>query len=88
MVVLAVMTRKIKCKNYKNSKRINILVAALIIDTCIGVSLWIMFRNIAAAILSRLVYNIGTIVAVVLCQVILILTKILPLVVHKYQCRS
>ena len=88
MVVLAIMTRKIKRKNYKDSKKINILVAALIIDTCIGVPLWIMFRNIAAAILSRLVYNIGTIVAAVLCQVILILTKILPLVVRKYQCRS
>ena len=88
MVVLAIITKKIKRKNYKDSKKINILVAALIIDTCIGVPLWIMFRNIAAAILSRLAYNIGTIVATVLCQVILILPKILPLVVCKCQCRS
>ena len=88
MVVLTIMTKKIKRKNYRDSEKINILVATLIIDTSIGVPLWIMFQNIAAAILSRLAYNIGTIVATVLCQVILILPKILPLVVRKCQCQS
>ena len=78
--------KEIKRKNYKDSKKINILVTALIIDTCIGVPLWIMFQHIAAAILSRLAYNIGTILAAVLCQVILILPKIFPLVVRKYRC--
>ena len=70
MVVLTIMTKKIKHKNCRDSKKINILAAALIIDTCISVPLWIMFRNIAATILSRLAYNIGTIVATALCQVI------------------
>ena len=88
MVLLAVLTRKIKRKNYKDSKKINILVAALIVDTCIGVPLWIIFRNVDATILSRLAYNIGTITAAVLCQVILILPKIVPLVVRKCQCQS
>jgi gamma-aminobutyric acid type B receptor len=90
MVLLAVLTRKIKRRNYKDSKKINILVAALIVDTCIGVPLWIMFRSIASTILSRLSYNIGTIVAAFLCQMILILPKTLPLIVRKYRsrCRS
>jgi gamma-aminobutyric acid type B receptor len=90
MVLLAVLTRKIKRKNYKDSKKINVLVAALIFDTCIGVPLWIMFRSIASTILSRLSYNIGTLVAALLCQVILILPKTLPLIVRKYRsrCRS
>ena len=88
MVLLAVLTRKIKRKNYKDSKKINILVAALIVDTCIGVPLWIIFRSVDATILSRLAYNIGTIIAAVLCQVILILPKIVPLVVRKCRCRS
>ena len=86
MVLLAILTRKIKRKNYKDSKKINILVAALIVDTCIGVPLWIIFRSVAATVLSRLAYNIGTIMAAVLCQVILILPKIVPLVVRKCQC--
>ena len=88
MVLLAILTRKIKRKNYKDSKKINILVAALIVDTCIGMPLWIMFRSVNATILSRISYNIGTLVAAVLCQVILILPKILPLVVRKCRRRS
>ena len=86
MVLLAVLTRKIKRKNYKDSKKINILVAALILDTCIGVPLWIIFRSITATILSRLSYNIGSLIAAVLCQVLLILPKTVPLVLHN--CRG
>ena len=88
MVLLAVLTRKIKRKNYKDSKKINILAAALIVDVCITATLWIMFQSIAATTLSRLAYNIGTITAAVLCLVILILPKIVPLLVSKYQFRS
>jgi MFS family permease len=85
LVLLAVLTRKIERKDYKDSKKINILVVSLIVDTCIAVPLWSIFRIIAFTILSQLVQTIGIIVAAVLCQVILILPKILPLAVHK--CR-
>ena len=90
MVLLAVLTRKIKRKNYKDSKKINILVAALIIDTCIGTPLWIMFRSVDATILSRISYNIAwhLIVAAVLYRIILILPKLLPFVVRECRCRS
>ena len=83
MVLLAVLTRKIKRSNYKDSKKINILVAALILDVCTSLPLWIIiFRSVASTILSRLAYNIGTLIAAVLCQVILILPKTVPLILR------
>jgi gamma-aminobutyric acid type B receptor len=88
MILLAVLTRKIERKDYKDSKKINILVVALIVNTCIGVPLWSIFRIIPFTILSRLAQTIAIIVAAVLCQIILILPKILPLVVHKCRRRS
>ena len=54
MVLLAVLTRKIKRRDYKDSKKINILAAALILNVCIGEPLWIIFQSAAATILSRL----------------------------------
>ena len=87
-VLLAVLTGKIKRKDYKDSKKIIILVAALIVNTCITVPLWIIFRNVAATIMSRLTFNISTITGAVLCQVILILPKIVTLIVRKCRCQS
>ena len=87
MVLLAILTRKIKRGDYKDSKKINILVATLSLDVCICAPLWIIFRSVTATILSRLVYNVATILAAVLCQVLLILPKTLPLVVRNYRNR-
>ena len=86
MVLLAVLTRKIKRKDYKDSKKINILVVALIINASIFSPLWIVFRIISATILSRLAYNIGTMACALLCQVLLILPKTVPLVTRNFQC--
>ena len=88
MVLLAVLTRKIKRKDYKDSKKINILVVALIVNASIFSALWIVFRLTSATILSRLAYNIGTMFAAFLCQVLLILPKTVPLVVRNCWCMS
>ena len=85
MVLLAVLTRKIKRDDYKDSKKINILVAALILAACIIISLWFIFQGIAAPVLSMLTYNVGTLIVAVLCQVLLILPKTVPLVVRNCQ---
>ena len=86
MVLLAILTRKIKRKDYKDSKKINVLVAALILNASICSPLWIIFRITSDTVLSRLAYNVGTMLAAVLCQVLLILPKTVPLVVQNYQC--
>ena len=85
MVFLTILTRKIKCGHYKDSKEINLLVATLILTVYTFASLRFIFQHISEPTLSRLVYNIGTLTIVVLCQVILILPKIVPLVLHNYR---
>ena len=87
MVLLAILTRKIKRDNYKDSKKINLLVAALILDVYTITPLWFSFQRMDAPIMSRLKYNIGTLNAAVLCQVLLILPKTVPLVLRHYQSR-
>jgi hypothetical protein len=87
MVLLAILTRKIKRDDYKDSKKINLLVGALILDVYTLAPLWFIFRNMAAPILSWLVYNIATLIAAVLCQVLLLLPKTVPLVIRNYRGR-
>ena len=85
MVLLAILTRKIKREDYKDSKKINILVSALILDVYILVPLWFILRAMAAIILSKLAYNFGAFLAAVLCQALLLLPKTVPLVARNYQ---
>jgi hypothetical protein len=85
MVLLAILTRKIKRDDYKDSKKINLLVGALILDVYTFAPLWFIFRSMAAPLLSWLVYNIATLTAAVLCQVLLLLPKTMPLVIRNYQ---
>ena len=88
MVLLTVLTRKIKCKDYKDSKKINILVVALIVNASIFSPLCVVFPLISATVLSRLAYNIGLMFAAFPCQVLLILPKTVPLVVRNCWCMS
>ena len=86
MVLLAILTRKIKRSDYKDSKKINMLVSILIVDMCFGISLWNILRVSGAIVLSRLVYSTAIMLAPLFCQLFLILPKVLPLLWHNFQC--
>ena len=86
MVLLAVLTRKIKRKEFKDSKKINILVVALVFDVCINIPLWIIFRLVGVTNLSRLAYSVSTMTTAVLCLVFLIIPKIASLVLRDSRC--
>ena len=75
MVLLAIMTRKIERDDHKDSKKISLLVGTLILDVYICAPLWLTLQGTAAPIWSWLAYNFGTLIAAVLCQVLLILPK-------------
>ena len=77
---------KIKRHDFKDTKKINILVGALVFDLCVCLPLWAILRLIDYATLSRVAYSVGIILAAFLCQVFLILPKIVPLVLNG--CRS
>ena len=85
-VLLVILTRKIKRRDFKDTKKINILVGALIFDLCVFLPLWAILRLIDYATLSRVAYSVGITLAAFLCQVFLILPKIMPLVLNDCRC--
>ena len=78
MLHVAILTRKVSRKEFKNSKAITTLVAVLFVLTCIGNALWFLLRMIDAAIASKVVYSLAFSSAAVLCQVFLFVPKIIP----------
>ena len=86
MVLLAVLTRKIKRGDFKDTKKINMLVVVLVFDLCIFLSLWAILRLIDNTILSKVAYSVGIALAAFLSQVFLILPKIVPLVINDCRC--
>ena len=88
MVLLAILTRKIRRSDYKDSKKINILVVVLAFNMFITSVLWSVLRVSGAIVLSRVVYGVGIKATAVFCLLFLILPKVVPLVLHKCKCLS
>ena len=86
MVLVAVLTRKIKRGNFKDTKKINMLVVVLVFDLGIFLPLWAILRLIDYTILSKVAYSVGITLAAFFSQVFLILPKIVPLVINDYRC--
>ena len=78
MLHVAILTRKINRKEFKDSKAITTLVAVLFVLTCIGNALWFLLRTIDAEIASKVVYSLAFSSAAVVCQMVLFVPKITP----------
>ena len=83
MVILAILTRKIKRDHFNNTKKINTLTAVLLFHVCISLSLWFVLRLIGETILSKVMFALSTMFTAVFCQAFLIAPKIVPLVFNK-----
>ena len=83
MVILAILTRKIKRDHFNDTKKINTLTAVLLFHVCISLSLWLMLRVIGATILSKVMYTLSTMFTAVFCQAFLIAPKIVPVVYNR-----
>ena len=78
MLHVAILTRKINRKEFKDSKAITTLVAVLFVLTCIGNALWFLLRTIDADIASKVVYSLAFSSAAMVCQLFLFVPKIIP----------
>ena len=83
MVVLAILTRKIKRDHFNNTKRISTLTAVLFFHVCTSLSLWLVLRLIGETILSKVMFALSTMFTAVFCQAFLIAPKIVPLVFNR-----
>ena len=77
MVHVAILTRKIKREEFKDSKKICALVAILIILMCVGNALWFFLRAIGADIASKVVSSVSFSLTALICQIFLFLPKIM-----------
>lgn len=78
MIFVAILTRKIKRREFKDSKKICALVAILFILVWIGPVLWFVLREVGAHVASKIVYSISFSMVAIICQVFLFVPKIIP----------
>ena len=78
MIFVAILTRKIKRREFKDSKKICALVAILFIHVWIGTALWFVLREVGAHIASKIVFSVSFSMVAIICQVFLFVPKIIP----------
>ena len=83
LVGASIKTRKIKQENFKDTKKINILIASLIFMIILCASLWEILRAIGDSVASKIVVGLAYCMIVVLSEVFLFLPKILPAVLRQ-----
>ena len=77
LLLVAIITRKIKRTNFKDTKKVNLLIAtllAVIVFSCTGWALLQVIDNNA----SKVIVSVGFALTSVLCQIFLLVPKIVP----------
>ena len=78
-------TRKVKRENFKDTKKITILVTSLIYMTLVCGALWGILRLIGGSIASKLVIGLAYCMVALLSEVFLFLPKILPALLRQFK---
>ena len=80
---LAIRTRKIRYKNFKDTKKINLLIALLIVITCLSTTVHIMLHYVRSEWVGDIILILNTLSFPLLLQLVLFTTKIIPVVLEK-----
>ena len=75
---LAFKTRKIRLKQFKDTKKVNVYVFMTILLICLGIPFWWVLRTVNETALSFVWVSIGYGGAATLCQLLLIAPKVIP----------
>ena len=80
LIVVALLTRKIRYKNFKDTKKVNVLVLLLIYTYTFTLSYWIIVQTLdmGEQETSRIVLHIGHLVIIVECIGLLFVPKVYP----------
>ena len=86
LMIIAVKTRKIRYKNFKDTKKINALIFVLISTISITLSYWLVLRamKLKDTVLDHVVLHIGHILGVYELMGFLFVPKIYPLMKEKW----
>ena len=85
LIGASLKTRKVKQENFKDTKKITILVTSLIYMTLVCGALWGILRLIGGSIASKLVIGLAYCMIALLSEVFLFLPKILPALLRQFK---
>ena len=89
LAILSFKTRKIKRKDFKDTKKINAFISTTIMATSIFVTLWLILRTVGYPNISKTLVTIVYLLIPLCCQVYLFSPKTLPPLkrsLSKYWC--
>ena len=75
---LAFKTRKIRLKQFKDTKKVNVYIFMTILLICLAIPFWWVLRTVNETALSLVWVSIGYGGAATLCQLLLIAPKVIP----------
>ena len=78
LVVLAYRTRRIKRGNFKDTKKLNALIAGIIMTSVLFTAMWGVLRLSGYSQISKFIPSIGYMIVPLLCQVLLFIPKLIP----------
>ena len=85
VIAVSIKTRKIKQENFKDTKKVSILISSLMYMALVCGSLWAILRLNGDSIASRVVIGIAFCLVAVLSEVFLFLPKVLPPLQRKFK---
>ena len=88
LLVASIKTRKIKRENFKDTKKINILIASFIFMTLICGTLWGVFRLMGSYVASKTVLGLDYCMLVLLCELFLFFPKIVPVILRQFNIHT
>ena len=78
LVVLAYRTRRIKRENFKDTKKLNALIAGIIMTSVLFTAMWGVLRLSGYSQISKFIPSVGYMLVPLLCQVLLFIPKLIP----------
>ena len=78
LVVVAVKTRNVRLRHYKDTKKVNAFIYILNLNIFFTVSYWALLRFITKRHISGIISHIGHSALVILCQAFLFAPKVFP----------
>ena len=81
---LAIRTRKIKYSDFKDTKKVNLLIALLLVIVILSVAVHIILYKTHREMEASIAFIFCSLSVTLLCQLILFTPKILPAVLEKY----
>lgn len=82
VVILAARTRRIKHRNFKDTKKVNIFIFLFTLTFTISIFLFFIFPELELIRVGQILFTVGLLVMVCQCQIMLFLPKIITFRMH------